>query len=136
MYHKWRFKLQISSIFNFDWAHQSWISGRLGVNIKSDKTWLNWYLEFLSNLTLISSVTYSITFCIWLFLVHFGPILQIQMTWTLIKIKEEIMGKEEGFQTKEFYRWRCWLRSYQCKKSTFCNSGVKAELLQLNRTQF
>ena len=25
------FKLQISSIFNFDWAHQSWISGVLGV---------------------------------------------------------------------------------------------------------
>ena len=25
------FKLQISSIFNFDWAHQSWISGLLGV---------------------------------------------------------------------------------------------------------
>ena len=27
------FKLQISSIFNFDWAHQSWISGVLGVKI-------------------------------------------------------------------------------------------------------
>ena len=26
------FKLQISSIFNFDWAHQSWVSGVLGVN--------------------------------------------------------------------------------------------------------
>ena len=25
------FKLQISSIFNFDWAHQSWISGVLGI---------------------------------------------------------------------------------------------------------
>ena len=32
-YHKWMFKLQISSIFNFDQAHQSWISGQLGVNI-------------------------------------------------------------------------------------------------------
>ena len=31
-YHKWMFKLQISSIFNFDWAHQSWISGILSVN--------------------------------------------------------------------------------------------------------
>ena len=31
-YHKWMFKLQISSIFNFDRAHQSWISGLLGVN--------------------------------------------------------------------------------------------------------
>ena len=30
-YHKWMFKLQISSIFNFDRAHQSWISGLLGV---------------------------------------------------------------------------------------------------------
>ena len=30
-YHKWIFKLQISSIFNFDRAHQSWISGLLGV---------------------------------------------------------------------------------------------------------
>ena len=26
------FKLHISSIFSFDWAHQSWISGVLGVN--------------------------------------------------------------------------------------------------------
>ena len=32
-YHKWMFKLQISSIFNFDRAHQSWISGLLGVKI-------------------------------------------------------------------------------------------------------
>ena len=32
-YHKWMFKLQISSIFHFDRAHQSWISGLLGVNI-------------------------------------------------------------------------------------------------------
>ena len=32
-YHKWMFKLQISSIFNFDRAHQSWISGLLGVDI-------------------------------------------------------------------------------------------------------
>ena len=31
-YHKWMFKLQISSIFNFDQAHQSLISGVLGVN--------------------------------------------------------------------------------------------------------
>ena len=31
-YHHWMFKLQISSIFNFDWAHKSWISGVLGVN--------------------------------------------------------------------------------------------------------
>ena len=31
-YHKWLFKLQISSIFNFDRAHQSWISGLLGFN--------------------------------------------------------------------------------------------------------
>ena len=31
-YHKWMFKLQISSIFNFDQAHQSLISGALGVN--------------------------------------------------------------------------------------------------------
>ena len=31
-YHNWMFKLQISSIFNFDRAHQSWISGVLGVN--------------------------------------------------------------------------------------------------------
>ena len=30
-YHKWMFKLQISSIFHLDWAHQSWISGLLGV---------------------------------------------------------------------------------------------------------
>ena len=30
-YHKWMFKLQISSIFKFDRAHQSWISGLLGV---------------------------------------------------------------------------------------------------------
>ena len=30
-YHKWMFKLQISSIFYFDRAHQSWISGLLGV---------------------------------------------------------------------------------------------------------
>ena len=30
-YHKWMFKLQSSSIFNFDQAHQSWISGILGV---------------------------------------------------------------------------------------------------------
>ena len=30
-YHKWMFKLQISSIFNFDRAHQRWISGLLGV---------------------------------------------------------------------------------------------------------
>ena len=29
--HKWMFKLQISSIFNFDQAHQSWICGVLGV---------------------------------------------------------------------------------------------------------
>ena len=28
---KWMFKLQISSILNFDWEHQSWISGVLGV---------------------------------------------------------------------------------------------------------
>ena len=35
-YHKWMFKLQISSIFNFDRAHQSWISGVLGVK---DKNW-------------------------------------------------------------------------------------------------
>ena len=30
-YHKWMFEQQISSIFNFDWAHQSWISVVLGV---------------------------------------------------------------------------------------------------------
>ena len=29
--HKWMFKLQISSIFNFDLAHQSWIRRVLGV---------------------------------------------------------------------------------------------------------
>ena len=32
-YHKWMFKLQISSMFNFDRAHQSWISGLVGVFI-------------------------------------------------------------------------------------------------------
>ena len=32
------FKLQISSIFNFDWAHQSWISGVLGVKAVSYQT--------------------------------------------------------------------------------------------------
>ena len=39
-YHKWMFKLQISFIFNFDRAHQSWISGLLGVKsnlLKSKK---------------------------------------------------------------------------------------------------
>ena len=30
------FKLQISSIFNFDWADQSWISGVLGVKKTMD----------------------------------------------------------------------------------------------------
>ena len=30
-YHKWMFKLLVSSIFNFDRAQQSWISGLLGV---------------------------------------------------------------------------------------------------------
>ena len=31
-YDKWKFKPKISPIFNFDRAHQSWISGILGVN--------------------------------------------------------------------------------------------------------
>ena len=31
LYHKWMLKLQISSIFHFDRAHLSWISGLLGV---------------------------------------------------------------------------------------------------------
>ena len=35
LYHKWMVKLQISSIFHFDRAHQSWISGLLGVKWKT-----------------------------------------------------------------------------------------------------
>ena len=35
------FKLQISSIFNFDRAHQSWISGVLGVNVSSNSNFFN-----------------------------------------------------------------------------------------------
>ena len=42
-YHKWKFKLQISSIFNFDRAHQSWISGVLGVNCM----YIRWFRIFL-----------------------------------------------------------------------------------------
>ena len=44
-YQKWMFKQQISSIFNFDRAHQSWISGLLGVKyyceVKHKETVLN-----------------------------------------------------------------------------------------------
>ena len=36
-YHKWMFKLQISSIYNFDQAHQSWISGVLCVKLFCQK---------------------------------------------------------------------------------------------------
>ena len=46
-YHKWMFKLQISSIFNFDQAHQSWISGLLGVK----RLWLKKY--FFRNKTFL-----------------------------------------------------------------------------------
>ena len=35
VYHAGMFKLQISSIFNFDRAHQSWICGVLGVKWKT-----------------------------------------------------------------------------------------------------
>ena len=43
-YHKWMLKLQISSIFNFDWAHQSWISAVLGVKLNSNLLWLEFFL--------------------------------------------------------------------------------------------
>ena len=50
-YHKWMFKIQISSIFNYDWARQSWINGVLGVNIKNSDGILIWTLkEFLKNM--------------------------------------------------------------------------------------
>ena len=48
-YHKWMFKLQISSILNFDRAHQSWISGLLGVKI-SFKTQLNSWMNMPSKM--------------------------------------------------------------------------------------
>ena len=39
-YHKWMFKQQISSIFNFRYVKEVWISGVLGVkNILTRKTW-------------------------------------------------------------------------------------------------
>ena len=49
-YHKWMFKLQISSMFNFDRAHQSWISGVLGVKHWHGKT--NYFQTWVSFLIL------------------------------------------------------------------------------------
>ena len=49
--HKWMSKLQIISIFNFDWAHQSWISGGLGVKLnmfrRSKFRCTDWFWGFL-----------------------------------------------------------------------------------------
>ena len=46
-YHKWMFKLQISFIFNFDRAHQSWSSGVLGVKQDIFFAPENWNKKFL-----------------------------------------------------------------------------------------
>ena len=50
-YHKWMFKLRFSSIFNFDRAHQSWISGVLGVKARN-----LWFLFSLAFDLLLSSL--------------------------------------------------------------------------------
>ena len=52
-YHKWIFKLQISSIFNFEYVNEVWINGVLDVKVKFvglfKLTLTEWILEFVWN---------------------------------------------------------------------------------------
>ena len=74
-YHKWMFKLQISTIFNFDRTHQSWISGVLGVKEKMFRIVI-WHIFWRMELPLLHVV--------------FGPIVRSNWCWICRNIIEEL----------------------------------------------
>ena len=114
-YHKWMFKLQISTIFNFDWAHQSWISGVLGVKkakkVEKDKfDSAAWNSSTLKTLT---EAFCSLTVVQWKLLIAVGGLSDANGSMELwdtsnniIREIEYVNGTMDTSQVSKFFIWQ------------------------------